>query len=51
MKSTRIKILEYLQQKQTATTAELSHVVGFTAANIRHHPWHTKWFAQFLVPR
>ncbi len=37
MKSTRIKILEYLQQKQTATTAELSHVIGLTEANIRHH--------------
>ncbi len=37
MKSTRIRILEYLQQKQTATTSELSHVVGCTAANIRHH--------------
>lgn len=37
MKPTRIIILEYLQQKQTATTSELSHIVGFTAANIRHH--------------
>ena len=37
MKSTRIKILEYLQQKQTATTSELGHVIGYTEANIRHH--------------
>ena len=37
MKSTRIKILEYLQQKQIATTAELGHVIGLTEANIRHH--------------
>lgn len=37
MTSTRIKILEYLQQKQTATTAELGHVIGLTEANIRHH--------------
>lgn len=37
MKPTRIKILEYLQQKQTATTTELGHVIGLTEANIRHH--------------
>ena len=35
--ATRLRILDYLRKHQTATVHELSHVMGMTGANIRHH--------------
>jgi len=37
MKNSRQKIIEYIQEKQTATVDELSKVFRVTPANIRHH--------------
>jgi predicted ArsR family transcriptional regulator len=34
---TRLRILEYLRKNQTATAQEISHGLGLTSANIRHH--------------
>ncbi len=34
---TRLRILEYLRKNQTATAEEMSHSLGLTGANIRHH--------------
>ena len=35
--TTRSRILEYFRKNQTATVSELSHLMGMTGANIRHH--------------
>lgn len=37
MTVSRSRIMEILQQRQAATVGELSHTLGVTAANIRHH--------------
>jgi predicted ArsR family transcriptional regulator len=34
---TRFRILEYLRKNQTSTAEEMSHGLGLTGANIRHH--------------
>src|SRR5512139_2095638 len=35
--TSRLRILEYLRQHQTASVRELGRVLGNTGANIRHH--------------
>jgi predicted ArsR family transcriptional regulator len=37
MKSTRIRLLEHLGDKQVATSEELSRALQVTSANVRHH--------------
>ena len=37
MKSTRIRLLEYLEEKQIATSRELSRALQVTPADVRHH--------------
>ena len=37
MTNTRRRILEYLESHDSATAVELSHALGVTAADIRHH--------------
>jgi predicted ArsR family transcriptional regulator len=37
MTATRRRILEYLENHTSATSVELSHALGVTAADIRHH--------------
>jgi predicted ArsR family transcriptional regulator len=35
--TTRLRILDYFRKHQTASVRELSHLMGMTGANIRHH--------------
>jgi len=35
--TTRLRILDHIRKHQTASVRELSHLMGMTGANIRHH--------------